>query len=79
MPLAQEELEEIKQDYLDSLQDLTINSRPLIRDLTMIAQETLYAAQYIVKAIEEHINRVSSLLCCCLRINNVQIKLLMEL
>ncbi|KAG4302162.1 hypothetical protein PCANB_001434 [Pneumocystis canis] len=57
MPLAQEELEEIKQDYLDSLQDLTINSRPLIRDLTMIAQETLYAAQYIVKAIEEHINR----------------------
>ncbi|KAG4304511.1 hypothetical protein PORY_002221 [Pneumocystis oryctolagi] len=57
MPLAQEELEEIKQDYLDSLQDLTINSRPLIRDLTMIAQETLYAAQYIVKAVEEHINR----------------------
>lgn len=57
MPLPQEELEEIKQDYLDSLQDLTINSRPLIRDLTMIAQETLYAAQYIVKAVEEHINR----------------------
>lgn len=57
MLLPQEELEEIKQDYLDSLQDLTINSRPLIRDLTMIAQETLYAAQYIVKAVEEHINR----------------------
>ncbi|QSL67148.1 hypothetical protein MERGE_001537 [Pneumocystis wakefieldiae] len=57
MPLPQEELEEIKQDYLDSLQDLTINSRPLIRDLTIIAQETLYAAQYIVKAVEEHINR----------------------
>jgi hypothetical protein len=50
---------ELKQDFLASLRDdLTINSRPAIMNLTQIAGENINAASTIVKALEEHIQKV---------------------
>ncbi|KAJ3035116.1 mRNA 3' end processing factor, partial [Rhizophlyctis rosea] len=46
-------LDQIKQEYRASLQDLTFNSKPIITNLTIIAQENVNAAQAIVGAIEE--------------------------
>jgi pre-mRNA cleavage complex 2 protein Pcf11 len=53
------ELEAIRQDYITSLDDLTFNSRPIITNLTIIAQENIQAAEVITRAIEEHISKVS--------------------
>ena len=51
---------ELKEDFLTSLRDdLTINSRPVIMNLTQIAGENVNAASTIVKALEEHIQKVS--------------------
>lgn len=54
------ELEQVQQDYADSLQELTFNSRPLINLLTQIAQENVQAAEVIAKTIETHIAKVSN-------------------
>ncbi|RZC35983.1 hypothetical protein BDFB_008482 [Asbolus verrucosus] len=50
--------EEIKAEYTSSLADLTFNSKPLINVLTMLAEENLAHAPYIVEAIEEHLSKV---------------------
>ncbi|CAH1757384.1 7741_t:CDS:2 [Entrophospora sp. SA101] len=50
------DLESVYQDYLASLQDLTFNSKPIITNLTIIAQENIPAAKAIVKAIEKQIH-----------------------
>nr|CAG8537884.1 393_t:CDS:2 [Entrophospora candida] len=50
------DLESVYQDYLASLQDLTFNSRPIITNLTIIAQENDFAARAIVQAIEKQIH-----------------------
>ncbi|CAN6636682.1 hypothetical protein TRVA0_016S00342 [Trichomonascus vanleenenianus] len=55
--MSQEEKEAVRQDFLDSLQDLTLNSRPIITSLTVIAQENVRTADAVVKAIEEHITK----------------------
>ncbi|XP_064215104.1 pre-mRNA cleavage complex 2 protein Pcf11 isoform X1 [Tribolium castaneum] len=52
--------EEIKAEYTSSLQDLTFNSKPLINVLTMLAEENLAHAPYIVQAIEEHLEKVQT-------------------
>ncbi|BFZ61113.1 mRNA 3' end processing factor [Saitoella coloradoensis] len=59
MPMSEAELDAIKQDYASSLQDLTFNSKPIITNLTIIAQENLDAASAIVSAIETHLARCS--------------------
>lgn len=56
--MSQAEAEEIKQDYLSSLSELTFNSRPIIQNLTIIAQENINFAEAITKAMEEHIAKV---------------------
>ncbi|ODV62759.1 Pcf11p ASCRUDRAFT_68590 [Ascoidea rubescens DSM 1968] len=53
------ELEAIGNDYFNSLNELTFNSRPIIVNLTVIAQENIVAAPYITKAIQ---NRIQSCL-----------------
>jgi hypothetical protein len=52
---------DLKQDFLASLQeDLTFPSRPVISNLTQIASENINSASTIAKALEEHIQKVSS-------------------
>lgn len=55
----QEELEDIRQEYATSLEELTFNSKPIISNLTIIAQENMQAAEVIARAIEDHIGKVS--------------------
>lgn len=51
---------EVAQDYLSSLADLTINSKPLITMLTILAEENIEFAAEIVDTIEQHIMTVGS-------------------
>jgi hypothetical protein len=52
---------DLKQDFLASLRDdLTFNSRPVIMNLTQIAGENINAASTIAKALEEHIQKVTT-------------------
>ncbi|KAF2454404.1 hypothetical protein BDY21DRAFT_374021 [Lineolata rhizophorae] len=48
--------EEVAQDFRDALEDLKINSRPEISNLTIIAKENTEHAQAISNTLEEHIN-----------------------
>ncbi|KAG5673844.1 hypothetical protein PVAND_003855 [Polypedilum vanderplanki] len=50
---------EIEEEYLSSLMDLNVNSKPLINMLTMLAEDNLENAAIIVRAIEKHILQVS--------------------
>lgn len=50
--------EELAEDYRSSLEDLSVNSRWEITNLTVIAKENIHAAQSISKVIEEHIQKV---------------------
>lgn len=50
--------EEIAEDYKSSLEDLTVNSRYEISNLTVIAKENIHAAQAIARVLEEHIEQV---------------------
>jgi len=50
--------EEVAEEYLSSLMDLTVNSKPLINMLTMLAEENKVYAEAIVQAIESHIQKV---------------------
>ncbi|XP_063228408.1 serine/arginine repetitive matrix protein 2-like isoform X2 [Bacillus rossius redtenbacheri] len=49
---------EAAEDYLSSLSDLTINSKPLINMLTMLAEENIDHAAAIVQAVEQHLQKV---------------------
>ncbi|KAF3199265.1 hypothetical protein TWF679_001592 [Orbilia oligospora] len=53
--------EELAEDYRSSLEDLSVNSRWEITNLTVIAKENIHAAQAISKVIEEHIQKISPL------------------
>lgn len=53
---------EIEKEYLSSLSDLTVNSKPLINMLTILAEENIDHGQIIVDAIEKHITKVTNIL-----------------
>lgn len=52
------EYEDIRQDYEAELESLTFNSKPIISNLTIIAQENLGAAPLLARAIETRILKV---------------------
>ncbi|EMD40783.1 hypothetical protein CERSUDRAFT_111367 [Gelatoporia subvermispora B] len=47
-----------RRDYMTRLNELTINSRPVIQSLSMIAQDFTRYAEIVVQCIETHIRRV---------------------
>lgn len=49
---------EVADEYISSLTDLTINSKPLINMLTILAEENIEHAPAIVKAVETHLQKV---------------------
>ncbi|XP_055694535.1 uncharacterized protein LOC129796532 isoform X2 [Lutzomyia longipalpis] len=51
---------EIGEEYMSSLADLNVNSKPLINMLTIIAEENIEHAEVIVKAVEQHLTKVSA-------------------
>ena len=51
--------DEVAEDYKNSLDDLTLNSRYEISNLTVIAKENVDHALAISRVIENHIRNVS--------------------
>jgi len=49
---------EVADEYISSLSDLTINSKPLINMLTMLAEDNIEHAPAIVQAVETHLQKV---------------------
>jgi hypothetical protein len=49
---------EVAADFKDALQDLKVNSRPEISNLTIIAKENTEHAQAISRELENHIRTV---------------------
>lgn len=60
LPLMSSISEEVAADFRDALQDLKVNSRPEISNLTLIAKENTEHAQAISLELENHIRTVSS-------------------
>lgn len=50
-----------RRDYANRLAELTINSRPIIQNLSYIAQEYSRFADSVVECIDGHIRRVSDI------------------
>ena len=48
-----------RRDYMTRLSNLTVNSRPIIQSLSMIAQDYSRFADVVVQCIEQHLRRVS--------------------
>jgi hypothetical protein len=51
---------EVAADFKDALQDLKVNSRPEISNITNIAKENTEHAQAISRELETHIRTVSA-------------------
>jgi pre-mRNA cleavage complex 2 protein Pcf11 len=51
--------EEIVEEYISSLLELTINSKPLINMLTILAEDYIDHATAIVEAVEVHLQKVN--------------------
>ncbi|XP_032523087.2 pre-mRNA cleavage complex 2 protein Pcf11 isoform X1 [Danaus plexippus] len=49
---------EIADEYASSLADLTVNSKPLINMLTILAEENIEHAGVIVETVEKHLEKV---------------------
>lgn len=58
MAFTEKELE-VQKEYLDTLNTLNDNSKPLIDVLTEVADENKEYARVIVKCIEDQLERVS--------------------
>lgn len=50
---------EIAEEYASSLADLTVNSKPLINMLTILAEENVEHAGVIVDTVEKHLEKVN--------------------
>ena len=48
-----------RRDYVTRLSNLTVNSRPIIQTLSMIAQDYNRYADVVAQCIEQHLRRVS--------------------
>ncbi|XP_011644136.1 pre-mRNA cleavage complex 2 protein Pcf11-like isoform X2 [Pogonomyrmex barbatus] len=55
---------EVADEYISSLSDLTINSKPLINMLTMLAEDNIEHAPAIVQAVETHLQKLQSAPLC---------------
>ena len=62
---------EVESEYLSSLMDLNVNSKPLINMLTMLAEDNMDFASVIVHAIEKHITQVVSLEFLCFHFHHL--------
>lgn len=60
-PNALQDPETVKRNYHAALYELTFNSKPIITNLTIMAQENQHAAAQIVREIEQQIKHVSAL------------------
>lgn len=49
-----------RREYSTRLAELTVNSRPIIQNLSMLAQDYSRFADVVVQCIESHIRRVSA-------------------
>ena len=49
---------EVGEEYASSLSDLTVNSKPLINVLTILAHENIMHAPVIVQTVERHLQQV---------------------
>jgi pre-mRNA cleavage complex 2 protein Pcf11 len=50
-----------RRDYASRLAELTVNSRPIIQSLSMIAQEYTRFSEIVAQCLEAHIRRVSTI------------------
>ncbi|XP_073993969.1 uncharacterized protein isoform X3 [Rhodnius prolixus] len=50
---------DVAEEYTSSLADLTINSKPLINMLTMLAEDYIEHAAIIVQVVEQHLQKVA--------------------
>src|ERR1700722_14020601 len=53
-----------RRDYSARLAELTVNSRPIIQNLSMFAQEYSRWAEIVSQCVEAHIRRVSERAIC---------------
>lgn len=53
---------EVADEYISSLADLSVNSKPMISMLTILAEESTKHAPAIVQAVEAHLQKVTYLL-----------------
>ncbi|XP_033212729.1 uncharacterized protein LOC117170223 isoform X2 [Belonocnema kinseyi] len=51
---------EVADEYISSLADLSVNSKPMISMLTILAEESMKHAPAIVHAVEAHLQKVKS-------------------
>ena len=58
-PLSNVDPNMFRRDYITRLSNLTVNSRPIIQNLSMIAQDYSRYADIVVQCIDQHIRRVS--------------------
>jgi pre-mRNA cleavage complex 2 protein Pcf11 len=70
---------EVAADFRDALQDLRMNSRPEISNLTLIAKENTEYAQAISTELEQHIKSVSCTFVCSQSISSCVALLLCSL
>lgn len=59
MSVDEKALEALGDDFYVAISDLTNNSRPMITSFTLLAQENIDAAEYLTRAVEKRIEKVS--------------------